>query len=170
MLVATLRGAVSPRLFILYGGLWSSLLLAVPSRAAQPASSWQARWDRAVEAAKKEGQVVLYVFGGQSSLPIEAGVFQKRFPGIKVVSVSGDPVTRILTERRAGKYLADVAIGGATTPYELYRANALDSIRDAMILPEVRDESKWWGGQRVAKGSGPPSAISEGSPISREGL
>jgi iron(III) transport system substrate-binding protein len=74
-------------------------------------------------------------------------VFQKRFPEIKVVTVSGDPVPRILAERRAGKYLADVAIGGATTPYELYSAKALDSLKDAMILPEVADESKWWQGK-----------------------
>lgn len=106
-----------------------------------------AEWKKTVEAAKKEGQVNLYIFGGQSALPIEAGVFQKRFPEIKVVTVSGDPVPRILAERRAGKYLADVAIGGSSTPYDLYLAKALDSIKDAMILPEVKDESKWWGGK-----------------------
>lgn len=113
----------------------------------QAKPDWQAEWERTVQAAKKEGRVHLYVFGGQSSLPIEAGVFQKRFPEIKVVMVSGDPVPRILAERRAGKYLADVAIGGATTPYNLYLAKGLDSLKDAMILPEVADESKWWQGR-----------------------
>ena len=38
-------------------------------------------------------------------------------------------------------------MGGASTPWDLYRANALDSIKAAMILPEVRDESKWWQGK-----------------------
>ncbi len=106
-----------------------------------------AEWEKTVEAAKKEGQVTIYGFGAPALLPVEAGVFQKRFPEIKVVSVSGDPVPRILSERRAGKYIADVAIGGITTPWQLYLAKALDPIKDALILPEVLDESKWWGGK-----------------------
>lgn len=121
------------------------VILLTPT--AESAESWQADWAKTVEGAKKEGRVHIYVFAGASALVIEAGVFQKRFPEIKVVTVSGDPVSRILLERRADKYLADVAIGGATTPYDLYLARALDSIKDAMILPEVRDESKWWGGR-----------------------
>lgn len=51
---------------------------------------------------------------------------------------------RILAERRAGKYLADIIIGGSSTPLTLYRANALDPIKQALILPEAVDESKWW--------------------------
>lgn len=54
---------------------------------------------------------------------------------------------RILAERRAGKYLADIIIGGSSTPLTLYRANALDPIKQALILPEVVDESKWWEGR-----------------------
>jgi iron(III) transport system substrate-binding protein len=50
-----------------------------------------------------------------------------------------------MAERRAGKYLVDVYIAGATTAYEVfYRAKILDSVRAALILPEVIDESKWW--------------------------
>lgn len=53
-----------------------------------------------------------------------------------------------MAERRAGKFLVDAYIGGATTPYEvLYRAKILDPVRDALILPEVLDESLWWQGQ-----------------------
>jgi len=108
------------------------------------AESWQAVWEKTVKAAKEEGQVTIYAFGGATMLPIEAGVFQKRYPEIKVVTVSGNPVRRLLTERRAGKFLGDVVVGGSSTPWQLYRANALDSIKAAMILPEVSDESKWW--------------------------
>lgn len=124
--------------------LFGLIYFAFPAGAAvEP--GWQAEWKKTVEAAKKEGQIHVYIFGGQSALPIEAGVFQKRYPEIKVVMASGDPVPRILAERRAEKYLADVAIGGSTTPWDLYQAKALDPIKEAMILPEVADESKWWG-------------------------
>jgi iron(III) transport system substrate-binding protein len=119
--------------------------LAVAGQGGVPA--WEAEWKRTVEAAKKEGQVTIYPGAGQSLLPIEAGVFQKKFPEIKVVTaVTGDNV-RILSERRAGKYLADIVVGGAQALLEIYQAKALDPTRDAMILPEVRDQSKWWQGK-----------------------
>jgi len=127
-----------------------ALLFFVISPLTKPvggAESWQVEWRKTVEAANKEGQVTIYASAGATMLPIEAGVFQKRFPKIKVVSVSGNQVRRLLTERRAGKFLGDVVVGGSSTPWQLYRANALDSIKAAMILPEVRDESKWWQGK-----------------------
>lgn len=110
-------------------------------------SNWPAEWDKTLKVAKEEGRVTIYHFGGATSLPIEAGVFQKRFPEIKVLTVSGDPVPRILAERRAGKYIADIAIGGSTTPWQLYRAKALDPIKDTFLWAELLDESKWWGGK-----------------------
>ncbi|HET9803681.1 MAG TPA: substrate-binding domain-containing protein, partial [Candidatus Acidoferrum sp.] len=55
---------------------------------------------------------------------------------------------RIMAERRAGKFLVDVYIAGTTTAYEVfYRAKMLDSVRAALILPDVIDESKWWLGR-----------------------
>lgn len=113
----------------------------------QARPGWEADWEKTVAAAKAEGQLNAYTFSGGSELVIRTGVFQKRFPEIKVVTASGDPVPRILAERRAGKYIADVVIGGASTPWDLYLAKALDPLKDAMILPEVLDESKWWQGK-----------------------
>lgn len=131
-------------------GVYSVFILAELSVAAgQPPEGWQAEWERTVEAAKREARVHLYI-SPQSSIHLEAGVFQKRFPEIKVVTVTGSGsalVPRILAERRANKYFADVAMAGAQSINDFYRAKALDPIRDAMILPEVADESKWWRGK-----------------------
>src|SRR5260370_21304250 len=52
-----------------------------------------------------------------------------------------------MTERGAGKYLADVARIGNTSLYSLYQVKALQPIAAAFILPEVKDESKWWSGK-----------------------
>jgi len=53
-----------------------------------------------------------------------------------------------MAERRAGKFLVDAYIAGLTSTYEiLYRGKILDSVRSALILPGVLDESKWWQGQ-----------------------
>ena len=75
--------------------------------------------------------------------------FKKDFPGINVVSVTGrgnELTTRLMTERRAGRYIADVYSGGTGGNFNvLYKGNALDPIKPALILPEVVDESKWYG-------------------------
>ena len=53
--------------------------------AAQPKPAWQQEWDRTLEAAKKEGQVAVYISGYEAVLPH----FEKEFPQIKVVAVPG---------------------------------------------------------------------------------
>ncbi len=117
--------------------------------AAQP--DWQTEWERTVQAAKKEGSLSLYVLQGEGELTTVAQLFQKKYPEINVVTTTGRGNTlapRVMAERRAGKYLVDVYIAGVTTAYEVfYRAKILDSVRAALMLPEVIDESKWWLGR-----------------------
>ena len=119
--------------------------------AAESKPNWQAEWERTVQAAKKEGSLSLYLFQGEGELGTVVQLFQKKYPEINVVTTLGRGNTlapRIMAERRAGKYLVDVYISGVTTAYEVfYRAKILNSVRAALILPEVTDESKWWLGQ-----------------------
>lgn len=119
--------------------------------AAQPRPSWQQEWDKSVEAAKKEGALSLYLFQGDGELSGVAQQFQKKYPEINVAVTPGRGNTlgpRIMAERRGGKYLVDAYISGATTAYEVfYKAKILESVRAALILPEVLDESKWYLGQ-----------------------
>ena len=110
---------------------------------------WQAEWQRTVEAAKKEGQLSLY--GGQEiTHPEIIAAFNKEFPFIKVTSASGraaDMLTRIVAERRAEKYLADITASGPNGPRMLYLNKILDPIAPTFILPEVTDTAKWYGGK-----------------------
>jgi iron(III) transport system substrate-binding protein len=119
--------------------------------AAELRPAWQREWERTVQAAKKEGTLSLYLFQGEGELSAMAQLFQKKYPEINVVVTPGRGNTfapKIMAERRAGKYLVDAYIAGATTTYEaFYRAKILDSVRATLILPEVIDESKWWQGQ-----------------------
>ncbi len=119
--------------------------------AADAKPNWQAEWERTVQAAKKEGSLSLYLYQGDGELGAMAQLFQKKYPEINVVVTPGRGNTfapKIMAERRAGKYLVDVYTAGVTTAYEVfYRAKILDSVRAALILPEVTDESKWWQGQ-----------------------
>lgn len=115
-----------------------------PGGAAQ--SSWEMEWERTVKAAEQEGEVTYYTLG-------EVGFvseFERKFPRIKVRVVQGkgnELLTRIMAERRGGRFIADVVRIGNTSPYALYQAKALQPIAPAFILPEVKDESKWWSGR-----------------------
>lgn len=135
-----------PRLFLCV--LVFSALSSAQSFGADGAT---VEWERTVAAAKKEGRLSLYLYQGDGELESVAQVFQKKYPEVAVTTVTGRGNLlgpRILTERRAGKYLADVYIGGPTTPYTVfYSAKVLDPIPSALILPEVTDESKWWEGR-----------------------
>lgn len=102
-----------------------------------------------MEAAKKEGRLTIHITRAQTPI-LNAGVFQKAYPEIKVLEIVGEGnqvYQRLLAERRAGKYLADVIIGGVTDNYQVYRVKGAASIKSAMILPEVADVSRWWQGR-----------------------
>ena len=109
--------------------------------------AWQVEWEKTLDAAKKEGQVTVYISGYEEVLPD----FQKEYPEIKVIAVTGrgsQISQRLLAERRAEKYLADVvSSGGVTTYQQLFPAKVFDPIKPALILPEVTDTSKWYQGK-----------------------
>ena len=113
-------------------------------------ADWKSDWDKVVEAAKREGRLNLYVGRyGQEPLLEE---FKKEYPEIKVVTVNGTGeqlATRILAEARGGKVIADLYSGGPNSNVLLYRGKLLDSIKSAFLLPEVLDESKWYGGRHT---------------------
>jgi iron(III) transport system substrate-binding protein len=127
------------------------LLLALwpgPVQAGDARPGWRTEWEKSLEAAKREGEVAIYTANDYDRVFLE---FHKRYPEIKVsaVTTANTPGTfnQIVAERRAGKFLRDLYIGGAATGYNiLYKGNVLDPIKPALILPEVLDESKWWKG------------------------
>jgi iron(III) transport system substrate-binding protein len=125
------------------------LAIGVAADSAESPPAWQAEWERTVKAAEAEGQLTVYISG--YSPIIEAGVFQKAFPKIKVTIVPGTGsqlAPRIVAERRGEKFLADVYNGGGTSLYQvLYSGKMLEPIRPALMLPEVTDTSKWWEGR-----------------------
>ena len=116
---------------------------ASPTQAAQ--SDWKKDWEQTVAAAKKEGQVTVYIYRYEGLLQD----FKRDYPGINVVAVTGrgnDLTNRIMAERRGGKFIADIYSGGTNSLYNtLYKGKALDPLKPLLILPEVTDLSKWYG-------------------------
>ena len=84
------------------------------AHAAEVKPAWQEEWEKVLAAAKKEGQVTVYISGYEEVLP----EFEKEYPEIKLISVSGrgsQLAQRLITERRGEKYLADVFNSGGVT-------------------------------------------------------
>lgn len=127
---------------LIFSVLWAAAVCAAQ------ADAWKADWEKTLQAARKEGQVVLYGSADFENLFAE---FNKRYPEIKVTGVFGrgaDVAKKFMSERRAEKYLADLYVNGMTTGYNVfYKAKALDPIPPLLVLPEVTDTSKWWQGK-----------------------
>ena len=125
------------------------MLFASTAGAGEARQLWQQDWDKTVAAAKAEGQVTVYVHSTYGPV-LSSGAFEKAFPGIKLTMVSGvenDLERRFTSERRAGKFLADVFMVGVLRSYDFMQAKFLDPIKPLLVLPEVVDESKWWQGK-----------------------
>ncbi|MBM4261397.1 MAG: extracellular solute-binding protein [Deltaproteobacteria bacterium] len=123
------------------------LLVTHDALAAQAKPAWQVEWEKILEAAKKEGQLSIYISGYEEILP----EFQKEYPEIKVNPITGRGSQigqRLIAERRAEKFLADiVSSGGVTTYQQLFPARVFDPIKPALLLPEINDVSKWYLGK-----------------------
>src|SRR5688572_15292451 len=134
-----------------------SLLLSIASIyfrealtiAAESKSTWQTDWDKTVKAAEQEGVVSIYMT--QAFEPVFREAFQKKYPRIKVTTVTGrgfELSQRIMNERRADKYIADLYISGNITPLTVFhRAKILEPIKPLLLLPEVLDTSGWFEGK-----------------------
>src|SRR5262249_8049681 len=120
-------------------------------QAAESKLAWQVNWEKIVAAARKEGEVRLW--GDQEiTHPDIVAAFTKEYPFIKPVTVSGrvgELMPRIIAERRAGKYLADLYSGGlgGRSFFDLLKTGVLDPIKPLLLLPDVVDGSKWLNGE-----------------------
>jgi len=106
-------------------------------------ADWKSEWEKTLAAAKKEGRLNISI----SRYGPVLSEFKKAYPEIKVVAITSGSrknAERMMSEQKAGVYNADVFSGGANTTYNLHsRGKAVASIKDAFILPEVKDASKW---------------------------
>jgi iron(III) transport system substrate-binding protein len=141
-LFLTKRLAVIVILWLLFAGL---------SQAGESKPASQTDWEKVVAGAKKEGEVRLW--GDQEiTHPDIVAAFAKEYPFIKPVTVSGrvgELMPRVIAERRAGKYLADLYSGGlgGRSFFDFLKTGVLDPIKPALLLPEVVDGSKWLNGE-----------------------
>jgi iron(III) transport system substrate-binding protein len=122
-------------------------VLALAAKVFSAQADWKKDWEQTLAAAKKEGQVTIYIYRYEGLLQD----FKREYPGITVQAVTGrgsEMSNRIMAERRAGKFIADVYSGGTNSLFNtLYKGKALDPLKPLLVLPEVTDTSKWYGNE-----------------------
>ena len=112
---------------------------------ARAAEDWKQEWEKTVQAARREGDLTIYGPHNPMYRPLWE-LFQKSFSGVKINFEPGkgaDLTQKILNERRAGKYLADLLMGGSSS-FVVFPAGALERLRPQLVLPETYDDSGWW--------------------------
>lgn len=116
----------------------------------QSSGGWEEEWNKIVAAGKKEGRVVLYSTVGVDARTALGEAFTKKY-GIQLEGISGagaQMTQKLLFERKAGLYLADVSIGGLIRILgDLKPAGALARLDPVLVLPEVKDPKFWYRGQ-----------------------
>ncbi|HEY7060093.1 MAG TPA: extracellular solute-binding protein [Chloroflexota bacterium] len=111
---------------------------------------WEPAWNALVEAARREGKVVVH---GPPTAAVRTALppaFHDRF-GIELEYLggpSGDAAIQLESERQAGIYSTDAILAGADTMYgPIYEGGMLDPLRPALIHPDALDASHWPGGK-----------------------
>ncbi|HYY26003.1 MAG TPA: extracellular solute-binding protein [Candidatus Udaeobacter sp.] len=117
--------------------------------AAEAKPSSPVEWEKTVEAAKKEGKVVVSI---PASAELRKGIektFKQRF-GIEAelnVGRAASIVAKIQQEAKSGVPGFDVHMGGSESMVTgLLSEGLLAPLEPAMILKEIKDPSNWWGG------------------------
>jgi ABC-type Fe3+ transport system substrate-binding protein len=133
--------------FLLATGIFFFATCQFATAIAAEIPSRQPQWEATLESAKKEGKVNIYMYRYGKVLD----VFRSDHPEIRPYLLTGTGAqitTKILAERRAGRYIADV-IGLGSSNYRILhqQAKILDPIQPALMLPEVLDVSRWYGGK-----------------------
>ena len=112
-------------------------------------TSWETDWEKTIQAARKEGKVVVAATNIGLSFKEASPEMEKKF-GFSVEIVArrgGEIMTSILAERKAGIYMSDVLISGTNTFFgQAKPANTSDSLDPVLILPEILDKKNWYGG------------------------
>ncbi len=128
-------------------GIFGLAPTSVVSQTTKPA--WQAEWEKTVEAAKREGKVVVSLPASAELRKETERVFKQRF-GIETEVVTGrgaSIIRRIADESKAGIRHFDIHIGGSSSLVTgLLAEGILEPIEPWLILPEVKEDKSWWGG------------------------
>ncbi len=111
-------------------------------------TDWKKDWERSVQEAKKEGQIVVGIPARPELRKQLETIFKPKF-GIEMDLLTArgpQNASRIAAEYAAGVKYFDVFIGGSGTFESLAESGAVEPFDSLMLLPEVKEAKNWWGG------------------------
>jgi iron(III) transport system substrate-binding protein len=112
--------------------------------AQQPSSP---EWTKLLDAARKEGVVVVSGPPGAAQRQAITAGWAKAFPDIRLEYTGArgtQIVSRVVRERTAGVFNWDVILASTDpTVFSLVPINALAPLREAIVLPEIQDDKTW---------------------------
>ena len=121
-------------------------LISITPAAAQ--TDWKKDWERTLQDAKKEGEVVVGIPARAELRTQLEAVFKPKFGvNMELLTARGPQnASRIASEYKAGVKYFDVFIGGSGTYESLVDDGMTEPLMPLLILPEVKEEKYWWGG------------------------
>jgi iron(III) transport system substrate-binding protein len=118
--------------------------------AGSPDDAWQSQWNQTLAAARQERTVVVSGPPGADQRQAIADGFQSAYPDIKIeytASRGTEIISKVVQERQAGQYLWDVIIASTNPTLLSFKPiNALAPLRDALIMPELSQDTTWLHG------------------------
>jgi ABC-type Fe3+ transport system substrate-binding protein len=123
----------------------------VPAKPAAASQPQDADWQKVVDAAKKEGHLLVATYAGTGYRKV-MDAFEAAYPGVTVdqtpfQSSSRDFFPRYFQERQAGLYQWDIILVPATEPLvQAVPVGAIDPIRRLIVRPDVLDDKNWSDG------------------------
>ncbi len=125
------------------------ILIAISPVPGQGAMGGSGDWGKVVQAAKKEGKVVVSFPSSAALRKAAHAELTKRY-GIELELIVGrgsKPIRRIVKENKAGLHYFDIHVGGVNSITRgLVRNKILEPVEPRFVLPEVKDPKQWWGG------------------------
>lgn len=113
-------------------------------------AGWEMEWGQITKKGRDEGKVVIFTTWRPELRKALADAFKEKY-GIEIEYIMGrgnDLAEKIIRERKAGVYYADLFIGGATTMMTILRpAGVFFPVEENLILPEVKDPGIWMDGR-----------------------
>src|SRR5581483_9736338 len=103
------------------------------------------QWDQVLAAAKREAALTVYGQAGTGVADALTQQCKQKYPDIKVNFTGGNGnelVTKLLTERQAGRFDVDLMIQGPPNLLDLASAGALEPLPPLLVGPD-EDASKW---------------------------
>lgn len=112
--------------------------------------TWQATWQTVLDAARKEGVVVVSGPPGVNQRQAIVAGWTKAFPDIKIEYTAArgtEIVAKVVRERSANLFNWDIILASTNpTVFSFVPIHALAPLRDALIDPRIADDKTWING------------------------